>query len=70
MYLNNLFSEEKVNTGRQAELDIAKTLSIILLEKLMMHILKSVISIMSSYVNITLLGVTYVHNLQLGELMN
>ena len=29
MYLNNLFSEEKVNTGRQAELDIAKTLSII-----------------------------------------
>ena len=29
MYLNNLFSDEKVNTGRQVELDIAKALSII-----------------------------------------
>lgn len=29
MYLNNLFSKENVNTGRQVELDIAKALSII-----------------------------------------
>ncbi len=29
MYLDNLFSKEKVNTGRQVELDMAKTLSII-----------------------------------------
>lgn len=29
MYLNNLFSTEKVNTGRQVELDVAKAFSII-----------------------------------------
>ena len=29
MNISNLFSDEKVNTGRQVELDIAKALSII-----------------------------------------
>lgn len=37
MYLDNLFSDEKVNTGRQVELDIAKALSIIFM--VFVHIL-------------------------------
>ena len=37
MYLNKLFSDEKINTGRQVELDIAKALSIIFM--VFVHIL-------------------------------
>ena len=29
MFMNNLFSKDKINTGRQIELDIAKSFSII-----------------------------------------
>ena len=53
MYLNSLFSDEKVNTGRQVELDIAKALSIIFM--IFVHVLWVILCFDNSLSNAYLL---------------